>query len=61
MVAVAGDQETREEGTEDKGNHDTSDEECVVDAVVGLVEFRWPPYSFRRQKIKKFVLQLNPF
>lgn len=45
VVAVAGHQETRQEGAEDEGHHNAGDEEGVVDAVVGLVQLRRTPHT----------------
>lgn len=50
VVTVAGDQEAREEGAKDKGHQNTRDEESVVDAVVGLLQLRRPPHTFKNRK-----------
>lgn len=50
VVTVAGDQEAREEGTKDKGDQNTSDQESIMDTVIGLLQLRWPPHTFRTEK-----------
>lgn len=61
VVTVAGDQEAGEEGAEDKSHQNTSDEESVMDTVIGLLQLRWSPHTFKTEKIEKRVLQLELF
>lgn len=50
VVTVAGDQEAGEEGAEDKSHQNTSDEESVMDTVIGLLQLRWSPHTFKNRK-----------
>lgn len=53
VVAVAGDQEARQEGTQDKGHQNTSNQKSVVDTVIGLVQLWRPPHTFKIKKEKE--------
>lgn len=47
VVAVAGNQETREKGAKDKGHQNTSDEKSVVHTVIGLLQLWRSPHTFK--------------
>lgn len=61
VVTVAGDQEAGEEGAEDEGDQNTGDQESVMDTVIGLVQLWWTPHTFKREKDREEVLELEPF
>lgn len=50
VVTVAGNQEAREEGAKDKGHQNTSDQESIMDAVIGLLQLWWSPHAFKTEK-----------
>lgn len=50
VVTVAGDQEAREESAKDKGHQNTSNQESIVNTVIGLLQLWWPPYTFKTEK-----------
>lgn len=50
VVTVAGDQEAREEGAKDEGHQNTSDQERIMDTVIGLLQLWRPPYTFKTEK-----------
>lgn len=53
VITVARDQETREEGTEDEGHQNTSNQESIVDAVGRLLQLWRSPHTLKQKKIEK--------
>lgn len=50
VITVAGDQEAREEGAKDKSDQNTSDQESIMDTVIGLLQLWWSPHTFKTEK-----------
>ena len=50
VVTVAGHQEPREEGTKDKGHQNTSNQESIMDTVIGLLQLWWSPHTYKTEK-----------
>lgn len=61
VVTVAGDQEAREEGAKNKGHQNTSDQESIMDTVIGLLQLWRPPHTFRTEKNREKGTSVRAF